>query len=485
MKFYQFKKQEVKVNKMLIIMCMVQVMYAQTPPDTQWMKTFGGDTIDWATFVQQTTDTGYMVLALTMSYSAGDYDIWLIKTNENGDTLWTKTLGGNSRDAGFSFQQTHDNGYIIAGYTYSYGAGGCDAYLIKTDENGDTLWTRTYGGTINDEARSVHQTHDGGYIITGGTMSYAVNAKDIYLIKTDSNGDTLWTKTFGGIYYFSEGREVQQTADSGYIIAGYTRKYAGTNDYDIYIIKTDKNGDTLWTRIYGGSQWDLANSVKETMDGNYIIAAQTKSSGTGMYDVWIIKLNPDGDTLWTKTFGGVNDDWAKYIQETQDTNYIIAGCTESYGAGGVDIWIIKIDRDGNLLWTKTIGGVNNDWGNCVQYTVDGGYIITGRTESFGAGNSDAYLIKLEPELAVNEDKFFEKQENKFFVFKDKLLFDISEAKFFNFSIYKEDGSVLKNLYHTFINGEKFKLNLNNLKSGIYFIKLRIDNQSYRFKFIKF
>ena len=214
----------------------------------------GGAADDWAYSVQQTADGGYIVAGYTNSFGAGDYDFYLVKTNSQGDTLWTRTYGGSDDDWAYSVQQTADGGYIVAGYTYSFGAGDDDFYLVKTNSQGDTLWTRTYGGSGDDEAYSVQQTADGGYIVAGYTSSFGAGSGDFYLVKTNSQGDTLWTRTYGGSGY-DGAYSVQQTADGGYIVAGYTGSFGAGSD-DFYLVKTNSQGDTLWTRTYGGSSND-------------------------------------------------------------------------------------------------------------------------------------------------------------------------------------------------------------------------------------
>jgi len=316
------------------------------------------------------------------------------------DTLWTKTYGGADKDYGYSVQQTSDGGFIITGYTESFGAGGYDVYLIKADSSGDTLWTKTYGGANDDYGRSVRQTSDGGFLITGGTYPFGAGAYDVYLIKADSSGDTLWTKTYGGTDT-DIGESVQQTSDGGYIIAGYTHSF-GAGENDVYLIKADSSGDTLWTKTYGGADADYGYSVQQTSDGGYIIAGGTISFGAGESDVYLIKADSSGDTLWTKTYGGADADYGYSVQQTSDGGYIIAGGTISFGAGESDVYIIKADSSGDALWTKTYGGTDYDNGHSVQQTSDGGYIIAGRTESFGAGSRDVYLIKTEQEAGIEE-----------------------------------------------------------------------------------
>jgi hypothetical protein len=353
-------------------------------------KTYGGSFEDIGYSVQQTSDGGYIITGYTGSFSVGSWDVYLIKTDSLGDTLWTKTYGGSSMDIGNSVQQTSDGGYIITGFTVSFGASYSDVYLIKTDFSGDTLWTRTYGDSLNDEGRSVQQTSDGGYIIAGYSQSIVTLDYDVFLFKTDSIGETLWTKTYGGSG-FEEGYSVQQTLDGGYIIAGWTDSF-GAGRTDIYLIKTDSLGDTLWSRTYGGTSREEYPTVSQTSDGGFIISGYTRSFGAGMDDVYLIKTNSSGDTLWTKTYGDIATDVGFSMQETSDGGYIISGFTYSFGIGS-DVYLIKTDSLGDTLWTRTYGGSDQDWGFSVQQTTDGGFIITGHTFSFGAGQEDVYLIK--------------------------------------------------------------------------------------------
>ncbi|MBL4654982.1 MAG: T9SS type A sorting domain-containing protein [Bacteroidia bacterium] len=382
-----------------LVFLTVSLSFHSAFSQSTFQRTYGKDTVDYCRSVRQTNDDGYIMVGVTERVIDGVFeDTYLIKTDENGDTLWIKALGGDLPENGsYSVQQTNDNGYIITGVTYGYWGpmDHFDISLIKTNENGDTLWTKSYGGTDDEYGYSIEQTIDGGYIICGITNSFGAGNRDVYLIKTDWNGDTLWTRTYGGADS-DFGLVVQPTTDLGYIIVGHTKSF-GAGNYDIYLIKTDIIGDIQWTKTYGGTEYENGSSVQQTSDGGYIIAGSTYSFGAGNGDVYIIKTDENGDTLWTRTYGGSNTDGGKSIEQTNDGGYIIAAGTSSFGAGSKDVYLIKTDKNGDTLWTKTYGSIGYESCESIQQTRDGGYIIGGHTTSFGARAYDFYLIKTDTE----------------------------------------------------------------------------------------
>jgi len=361
---------------------------------SSWRRNFGGNVYDEGYSVRQTADGRYIVAGCTESYGAGRADVWLIKVNAAGDNIWDKTFGGADDDAAYSVQETVDGGYIIAGYTGSYGAGEADAWLIKVNAFGDKEWDKTFGGAYDDYAVSVQQLSH-GYIVAGSTNSYGAGGPDVWLIKVNASGDTVWTRTFGGARN-DRANSVQQTADGGYIIAGYTDSY-GAGSSDCWLIKANGSGDKEWTKTFGGSDVDAAYSVQETVDGGYIIAGYTNSYGAGSGDCWLIRVNASGDKEWAKTFGGPNNDAANSVQQTADGGYIIAGYTGSYGAGSLDYWLIKVNASGDKEWDRTFGGADYDAARSVQQTADGGYIIAGCSRSHSEGMHDVWLVKTYPD----------------------------------------------------------------------------------------
>ncbi|MDD5110578.1 MAG: alpha/beta fold hydrolase [Patescibacteria group bacterium] len=373
------------------------------PPEVEWEKTFGGTNWDNGYWVQQTADGGYIVTGVTSSFGAGGRDVYLVKTDASGNLAWQKTFGGVGVDEAFSVQQTSDDGYIMAGWTESFGAGGYDVYVVKTDNHGNLSWQKTFGGASTDGGFSVQQTSDGGYAILGGTHSFHVGGVySKYLIKTNALGNLTWQETNDPRPPNNFKGSIHQTSDGGYIIVVSTSFGVGAS-VDVFLIKTNDLGNMVWERTFGGTANDWGFSVQQTADGGYIVGGETSSFGAGGKDVYLIKTDASGNLAWQKTFGGASNDLAYSIQQTKpDGGYVIAGHTESFGAGRSDIYLVKTDAQGNLVWQKTIGGAKNDKGYSAQQTFDAddnptGYIVAGYTESFGAGGSDVYLIKLAPD----------------------------------------------------------------------------------------
>ncbi|MHA2615669.1 MAG: InlB B-repeat-containing protein [bacterium JZ-2024 1] len=312
-----------------------------------WARTYGGAYWDTAEFIQQTSDGGYIVAGDTNTFSAGDDEIWVLKLDANGNILWQKTYGTARLDEVESIQQTSDGGYIVAGRTFSFAAGLDDIWVLKLDANGNVLWQKTYGGTDSDGASSIQQTSDGGYIVAGVTKSFGGGSWNIWVLKLDANGNVLWQKTYGGPYN-DWAYSLQQTSDGGYIVAGSTYSFGAGSD-DIWVLKLDADGNVLWQKTYGGADGDGAYSIQQPSDGGYIVAGSTYSFGAGSDDIWVLKQDADGNVLWQKTYGGTGSDRASSIQQTSDGGYIVAGSTYSFGAGFGDIWVLKLDANGNIF----------------------------------------------------------------------------------------------------------------------------------------
>lgn len=401
-----YNKEAVKYFSLLIILiCLSPNETTGQSPDTLWTRTFGGSNIDIAHDVQLTSDGAFIITGYTRSFgTTSGRNAWLLKTDMFGNLQWHNTYGGNSDDEGHAVQQTFDGGYIIAGLTNSFGAGLKDMFMVKTDSLGNQQWMKTFGGANDDEAYSVLQTSDGGYLLAGVTSSFAVGGRDVFLVKTDASGNLSWQKSLGGLG--SDGAwDIKHTSDGGYILAGWTFSHGPGSIGNAWLVKTDSLGNQLWHQAFGGTGVDRAYSVQQTTDGGYILAGYTSSFGAGLDDMLLIKTDNLGNQQWMKTFGGTGRDYGYSVQQTSEGGFIITGYTLSYGAGGDDVYLVKTDSDGNLEWFKTYGGSSSDVGYAVRETPDGGCIIAGHTLSYGAGVHDAWLIRLDYVIPVELNSF--------------------------------------------------------------------------------
>ncbi|MCL0059230.1 hypothetical protein M1O20_01760 [Dehalococcoidia bacterium] len=261
------------------------------PPDKEWSRTFGGRERSVAQSVQQTRDGGFIIVGWREGAGEFDYDIWLVKSDEKGNKEWSRTFGGRITDHGWSVRETLDGGFIITGTLYRGGPRYGDLWLIRTDEHGDKEWCRTFDRGGGETGHSVQQTRDGGFIIAAQVYPPFIGRSDLWLIKTDQEGNKEWSRSFGG--GGSEGLpSVQQTRDGGFIIVASTESF-GAGKSDLWLIKTDQEGDKEWSRTFGGREREGGSSVQQTACGGFIIAGTTNSFGAGKSDFWLIKLAPE------------------------------------------------------------------------------------------------------------------------------------------------------------------------------------------------
>jgi uncharacterized delta-60 repeat protein len=370
------------------LFCIPSDVIAQT-----WARTYGGSSSDAVYSIQQTMDGGFVAAGSTSSFGAGSTDVWVLKLDASGNVTWQKTYGGGGYDRAWSIQQTADGGFVVAGYTDSFGAGWDDAWVLKLDASGSIEWQKTYGGTSEDRAHFVQQTTDGGYVVAGRTSSFGAGMEDFWVLKLDASGNVTWQKTYGGGGNDSA-RSIQQTSDGGYVVAGRTESF-GAGDRDFWVLKLDASGNVLWQKTYGGVWGEWAWPIQQTTDGGYVVAGDTYSFGAGNWDFWVLKLDASGSVSWQKTYGGTSLDHALSIQQTANGGFVVTGYTDSFGAGWSDFWVLKLDDSGNVEWQKTYGGTFTDWAYSIQQTSDGGFVVAGFTNSFGAGSYDSWVLKLD------------------------------------------------------------------------------------------
>ncbi|MFP4844428.1 hypothetical protein [Winogradskyella sp. PE311] len=408
-----------------------------------FVKTLGGTNNDSAQSIVATTDGGYVILGFTQS-NDGDisdkqdesFDYWVLKFDAKDDLQWQKTYGGSLDERGSSIIQTQDGGYAILGFSFSSdsdvtnNAGLQDYWLAKLDINGNIIWQKSYGFQGADSGTSIIQTDDQGYLITGvldvtasggeGNTSRNANRHaggDYWALKLDASGTIEWSRYFGG--NFTDTPEgVVQTNDNGFIIVGGsdsedTDIANNKGTYDFWVIKISSLGDLVWEKSFGGSQIDEARGIVNSGDGNYIIAGDTRSSDNdvsthkGAADLWLIKITPNGDLIWEKTFGGSNFDVGRSITSTQDNGFLITGSSRSNdidveeNKGQNDAWVLKVDNDGNLLWETAVGGSNIDFAYGIAELNDRSIIAIGDTVSNDGdiienkGFTDLLIIKID------------------------------------------------------------------------------------------
>lgn len=351
-------------------------------------KSLGGDRTDYARSMDKTTEGGFIFTGYSNSftYEAEYGNIYLVKTDADGNILWQKVFGGDKTDDSYCVRETSDNGFITVGYSATTGQTGVDIYLLKVDSSGDMLWERFYGGDSYEYGYSVSETTDNGFIIAGATGSYGAGHSDMYLIRTDAAGEPLWEKTFGGAG-FEAGYSVIETTDGGFIVAGAISSY-GAGQTDIYLVKTNASGEVLWEKTIGGTGSETGYSVIETTDGDFVIAGTTSSYGYGGTDVYLVKIDKSGEVLWEETFGGIDFDYGNSVIEENDGGLVVVGSSASFGAESYNIYLIKTTSSGDLIWEVTFGDLLSNYGYSVLKTTDGGYAIA------GSKTSDLYFLKL-------------------------------------------------------------------------------------------
>jgi hypothetical protein len=371
--------------KTMVLILMV-FFYTTIQGQNIFQKTFGTVNYEEVWGLDLTSDNGFILAGYTNFDNA-----YILKLDANGDTVWTKNVDVNGIDLLYSVQQTEDNGFILGGRTNGFGAGGQDMFLIKTDSNGNNQWTKAIGGTADETINSIKQTPDGGFIIAGNTYSFGAGLNDFYIVKINSSGNILWTKSIGGVGN-ENAYSITTTADSGYVAVGLTTS-VGAGDKDILAVKFDKNGNNVWAKTYGGVGDDRANSIQQTVDGGFVISGVTNSFGSGNYDFYVIKIDFLGNLSWEKTFGGTADEWAYSIQQTADNGFVLAGYTTSFGQGSSDYYIIKTNSIGDTIWTRAFGGTLAEIGTFAKQTSDNGFAVIGYGESYAVGSFDFHFVK--------------------------------------------------------------------------------------------
>lgn len=372
------------------IYCLIIVLFPMFIQASTWTQTLGGSGRDQTKAVRQTPDGGFVLAGTTQVSSAGNLDAWVIRLNAAGAILWQKSYGTGSQEIAYDIALTNDNGFVFVGSVKPSGVN-YDIWCVKLDSNGNISWQKTYGGRAPEEALSVQQTHDGGFIVGGYSFSFSANGEaDAVFMKLDSLGNIQWQKTYGYANPNDSAEVALQTLDGGFLIAGYSG--GGVYTIEGYCIKLDPSGNVSWVKSYQGTDQAAIYSALQAGDGNYVVAGTTYTFHDGWgYDAWVAKLDASGGIKWQTSYGENSVDYARSIQQTKDGGFIVAGTTTT--SNGSDAWTFKLNGAGNVAWQKIFGGRGKDELWDVAQTDDGGYVFSGTTESLGAGGIDAFVLR--------------------------------------------------------------------------------------------
>jgi hypothetical protein len=372
-----------------------------------WSAIYPGSESDRIASIQETSDGGCIVAGYTNNWGSNNY-FWLLKFDENGVVSWRRTYGdgGNFTDSGLLMQQTPGGGYVVA-CTRSFGPGNEDIQMLKLRENGDIQWQKRLGGSGNDRAFFIRQTRDGGYI-TGGWTNITLNGVnyDSLLIKLNSSGDVEWRNTYGGAYS-DQATSILQTDDSGYIMAGWTYSFGG-DDREIWLLKLRPDGELQWQRIYESNNHDSNYTIQQGNDGVYIV--ESCNLFQDRYEVLALQLKQNGDIDRRKTYSGkyrVGCDQLYAAYQTKDEGFVFAGGTKAASDRDRDAVIMKRQQDGDISWIRSYGGKGDDYAEAVQQTLDGSYLAAGWTYSFGSGGRSIWVLKLDNQGRIPEDKILQ------------------------------------------------------------------------------
>jgi len=503
------------------VVLMQQFALAQAP-GMLWQNCMGGTGYDQVTAIQQADDGGY-------ACAIGSFDFKVVKLTPGGSIDWQKTYGGSDADVAYSIKTIPDHGYIVTGYTKSVNVdvtgnhGGADMWVLRIDILGNILWEKCYGGSGDEQGRSVAVDPTGGFIIAGLTTSYDGDVKgrvvkttapdcDLWVVKIDDTGRIVWQRSYGGS--MSDAANcIRCTNDKGYIVIGDTYSNDGDVKHfhrsadttsDMWAIKLNAAGDTVWERAMGGTGNETGSAIQQTIDGGYIAGGITGSvngdvSGNhGDDDGWIVKLLPNGIIDWQKCIGGNNGDGIYDIDVTPDGWYVAAGVESSTNVtgnhGGYDFWITKLAYKGTIVWQKCLGGSNHDYGSCMAQSRDKGFVMGGWTMSNDGdvsgnhgGHYDTWVVKMDPDTMkvppLNINNPYQATTVSLSpnpstgVFKLQTPFNSGHI-----TIYDLTGI---SIYESNITDQNSVIDIRNFAAGVYMLRINNNTTSDNYKLVKY
>lgn len=477
----------ISIKILLLIFICSPVFFAQNSGDWLWHKIYGGTEYDEANALVKTSG-GYFVLAgYTQSFGLGRFgDAYLVKVDSLGDTLWTRRYGDEGIDV-FADMLLDDDGSTISIGLTDTPESWENIFMIKTAPNGDLIWNKNFGGEEKDVALSITKSTDNGYVLTGVTKSFSVGEEDLFIFKTNAGGDSLWFKTYGTTGN-DGGHGISPVSTGGYIIAGIY------NWATLWLLRIDEHGDTLWTKQFGGNDYDEGNSVVETNDGGFIICGSTASEGAGALDAYVIKTDSLGNVQWKKTYGGFSYDEGRKILQKQNGGYLILANTDEGINGEFSYYIINTNETGDTIWTRKYGSVGGttdrafgliDLGN-------GNFAIAGTTFDFVTeGNATLSVLCVDEKATfVDENikpltsfKLYDAYPNPFNP-TTKITFAIGDKHYTSpvhvtLRIYDLPGNEVATLFDGYKSAGTYSIDFNasRLASGTYFYTLTANGFS--------
>ena len=379
----------------LFLACLLLGFSAAYSQAKIFSKTLGGVKDEVANCALVTRDSGYVVAGYTYSFAKGQNDVWLVRMDAQGKELWRQTYGGVGQEWANAVVETRDGGFVVAGYARDPKTRISSAWVFRTDKVGKLVWEHTYGGEHASEAKAIIETDGGGYVVVGstgggGTNGSATTKSDMWLLRLTPSGETLWNRTFGKeADEYANG--LVQLPDGDYILAGYTESL-GNGKKDMLLVRVSNAGKEKWMRPFGGAEDEEAECILRLKDGNLVLGGSTGSATKGKHDGKILKITPDGNVIWERSFGGTEDETILSATNLADGSIAFTGWSRSFGITP-QVWAMKLSPEGKIAWERNYGGERGDYGRAIVAAKDGGFLIAGGTESSGAGGRDFWILK--------------------------------------------------------------------------------------------
>lgn len=498
-----------KTQLLNIVIAFLAICSLQAQPDTIWSRSYGGQYADGGRAVIEAIDDGYIITGYTYSYGYGYADIYLLKTDYDGNVIWTNDFGGANMEYAYDLcHSVEGDGYIIVGYTATFGPGSKDFYMIRTDLSGDGMWAKMFGGEGVEIAKSIVSTSDGNYLICGSRQDSISVEDDIYVVKVEPNGNLIWEKIFGS-EHSEMGEDIIETSDGNILIAGSTGLYdiPGNNsgrNRDMYLLKIDQEGNFLHDGIYWvmeGNQgaYDDGYAVCENEYGEYYIVGGCSRESVEVMDIAVVKTDSDLNVIWKNNFE-INEsqfyDFAKVaVIQVSGGGILVCGSFKYAATLDNDLFLMKIDSAGNEEWSGYYGGDGSDAAYAIEQTQDGNFVMAGHTSSYGAGSFDVWLLKFDLETGVQNNFNIDKSDFKVYPnpgdSQITIKYKIESKIDVHISVMDSSGKIIRILKDNIQNEGEYRVkwdgkdnNGNDAPSGIYFCKLKLGAENMSKRIVK-